>query len=306
MQRPNVQVAILLATYNGAKFIHKFMESLCSQNFLDFCVYIRDDGSTDSTIKITAQYADQLDLRFLKTDKRLGPAVGFFHIMAQAEENHDFYLFADQDDWWYADKVERAVAALSGRQEEIVLYCSRLEYVNEDLQHIGYSRIPKLLTIENAAVENVATGCTVAFTKRTRREVLKPVPYGFIMHDWWLYLFCAAMGHVIYDSKSSIKYRQHSNNAIGAATSAVEDFRRRWNRFNARDGGVHLLSHQLKAFLICYGDRLEPQHHKLLEQVLTAKNSRLGRFQLALHSPVTRQSLIDTLILRVLFLLGRY
>ena len=306
MPNSNAKVAILLATYNGGKYIHEFLESLCQQSYSNFCLYIRDDGSQDSTCQIAAGYADRLEIQFLSSESRLGPAVGFFEIMKQAEDSHDCYLFADQDDWWYADKVARAVAALEGRQEDIALYCSRLEYVNEQLEHIGYSRIPKLLTVSNAAVENVATGCTVAFTRRTRQDVLSANPHGFIMHDWWLYLFCAAMGQVIYDPAPSIKYRQHGGNAIGAATNVLEDFRRRWRRFAKRDGGVHLLSHQVRAFLACYGERLPRPHKELLERLMAGKRSFWHRLLLAARPPVARQSQGDTLVMRVLFLLGRY
>jgi glycosyltransferase involved in cell wall biosynthesis len=306
MPNSNAKVAILLATYNGGEYIQEFLESLCLQSHSDFCLYIRDDGSLDSTCQIAAGYTDRLEIRFLGAGERMGPAASFFRIMEQAHDSHDCYLFADQDDWWYEDKVERAVAALDSRQEEIALYCSRLEYVDDQLKHIGYSRIPKLLTVRNAAVENVATGCTVAVTRKTRREVLSANPRGFIMHDWWLYLFCASMGQVIYDPSPSIKYRQHGGNAIGAATNVLEDFRRRWRRFAKRDGGVHLLSHQAQAFLACYGERLPTQHKELLEGLISGKRSLWRRLLLAAWPPVARQSPGDTLVMRVLFLLGRY
>jgi glycosyltransferase involved in cell wall biosynthesis len=298
--------AILLATYNGAKYIGEFLDSLCAQSFQDFCIYVRDDGSTDTTLEIVSEYTSRLNIHILPSKERLGPAKGFFRIMEEAGEEHVCYLLADQDDFWYHDKVKRAVMALRNHADEVVLYCTRLEYVDEGLHHLDFSPVPRLLTLENAVVENVATGCTVAISRRARKEVLEPKPYDFIMHDWWLYMYCTAFGKVVYDLQPSIKYRQHGSNTIGAATGFLDDFRRRWKRFVKRDGGVHLLSRQVRAFLSCYGNRLKPQHRHLLNQLDAGTEHMATRLLIALHPPVSRQTRIDTFIMRFLFLIGRY
>lgn len=302
----NSRVAILLATYNGAQYIREFLDSLCAQSFNDFCVYVRDDGSVDATQDILNEYSSRLSMRLLPSHGRLGPAKSFFKILEEAGDEYECYMFADQDDCWYADKVERALVALQNHRDEVLLYCSRLEYVDEHLRHLKYSRIPRLLTLENAAVESVATGCTVAITPKVRKEVLASKPYDFIMHDWWLYLFSAAFGRVVYDATPSIKYRQHGSNTIGAATGAIDDFLRRWARFVRRDGGVHLLSRQIKAFLDCYGGELAPRKRQLLDMLDVENFNFFKRLLMTIHSPFARQSRLDTLILRFIFLIGRY
>lgn len=306
MPSSHIKVAILLATYNGEKYVQEFLESLALQSHSNFRLYVRDDGSSDATREIVGSFKNRLDIKFVDGSERLGPAAGFFQILMQAEAEHPLYFFADQDDWWHPEKLERALAAIDGRYEEVLLYCSRLEYVDENLQHIGFSRVPRILTFKNAVVENVATGCTVAFTNRVRRDVLDANPHGFIMHDWWLYLYCSAMGKVLYDPIASIKYRQHGGNAIGAATTALEDFRRRWRRFARREGGVHRLSGQAAAFLGCYGDRLSQAHRSILAKLLAGKKGVFGGLRLAIWAPVERQSFADTLVMRILFLLRRY
>ena len=299
-------IAVLLATYNGSDYISEFLDSLCDQSYKNFCLYVRDDGSTDSTLAILNEYSSRLAIEILPSDGRLGPAKGFLRIMEMAGTGHGCYLFADQDDWWYSDKVERVAAALLEHTDEVLLYCSRLEYVDEELRHLKYSPIPRILSIENAAVENVATGCTVGITQRMRLEVLAGKPYDFIMHDWWLYIYCSAFGRVIFDPLPSIKYRQHGSNTIGAATGLIDDFRRRWIRFTRRDGGVHLLSKQLKAFLYCHGAALNENNRRILDALVDGKEHFFMRLRLAILPPVIRQSRLDTFILRFLFLMGRY
>ena len=300
------RVAVLLATYNGAAYLRDFLDSLRAQSLSDFTLFVRDDGSTDSTLAVLAEHGGGLAIRLLPSSGRLGPARGFFAIMQAAGDDYDVYLFADQDDWWYADKIDRAVQALRARMGRVALYCTRLEYVDEKLAHIRYSPTPRLLCIENAAVQNVATGCTVAITAAVRQRVLDGKPHDFVMHDWWLYLFCTAFGEVIYDPEPSIKYRQHGGNAIGAATGVIEDLRRRLVRFSRREGGVHRLSDQIRAFLACHGTELDARQRQLLAQIVTARHSLRARLRMAIRPPFARQSRFDNLVLRVFFLLGRY
>lgn len=307
MQTENIaKVAVLLATYNGAKYLPDFLDSLCQQSFKDFRVYVRDDGSTDETAGIIQSYRSKLNLRLLQSNERLGPAKGFLQIMREADARHDCYLLADQDDFWYEDKIQRAFLALMNQKDKTTLYCSRLEYVDESLRHIGFSRPPRFLSFENALVENVATGCTVAISQRLCAEIVASEPFDVIMHDWWLYMYSTAFGEVIYDPNASIKYRQHGNNAIGAATSLWDDFHRRWVRFRRREGGVHRLSRQSKAFKYCYGAKLRPEYCKIIDRLIRGTQSLTDRFWLALRPPVYRQRRMDTLLLRCLFLLGRY
>ncbi|MDR6671376.1 glycosyltransferase family 2 protein [Rhizobium sp. 1399] len=300
------RVAILLATYNGAEFIAEFFDSLYEQTFKDFVIYARDDGSTDCTLQLIQSYSSKLEIVLLPSKERLGPARSFFDLMQRVEADFDCYMLADQDDVWYRDKIERAVDALSGLHNGIGLYCTRLEYVDRDLRRIALSRRPRLLSLRNAVVENVATGCSVAITARAKEEMLQRHPHDFIMHDWWMYMFCAAFGKVIYDPEPSIKYRQHGSNTIGAPNGFLDDLQRRWGRFTKRTGGVHLLSRQAKAFLACYGDKLSVADRKMLETVVGGTTSFSTRLQLSICPPVTRQMRLDTFIMRFLFLIGRY
>lgn len=298
-------VAVLLATYNGSEYIEEFLESLCMQSFRQFRIYVRDDGSTDNTLSLIALYAGRLDIRVIGSGQRLGAAKSFLELLRQTP-GHLYYMFADQDDYWYSDKIARVVSAMEGRCSEVVLYCSRLEYVDSQLKHLGYSRLPRLLSFQNAVVENIATGCTVAITRAVVDEVLIREPYDVVMHDWWLYMYCSAFGRVVYDPEASIKYRQHGNNVIGAATGPIDDFRRRWRRYVTEAGGVHPMSRQARAFLECYHNKLSSSDRSILERVVDGKKTFTARLRLFLSPPVLRQSKIDSFIMRFLFLLGRY
>jgi len=299
-------IAVLLATYNGARFISVFLDSLVRQSLKDFVVYVRDDGSSDDTIDIVRSYADKLDIVLLETQRRLGPARSFMALLRQAGDTHAYYAFADQDDYWNPTKLERASRALDGQDMEPSLYFSRVEYVDQNLSHLGFSPIYRRAGLSNALVENIAMGCTSVTNRAGRELILRTEPVSMIMHDWWVYIVISAFGRTFSDDFVSLQYRQHGNNTIGASVSLIEEYRKKVIRFMKQDRGIFRVSDQANQLMLCYGDRLSPDQRKMLDLLLDGKKSIFSRLRLCLFSPFARQRVVDTLILRGLFLLNRY
>ena len=108
----NKLVAILLATYNGEKFLVEQLDSLMSQSFKDFNVYVHDDGSTDSTCQILDQFCSRYDNIFLLDDPQnnRGAKGSFEWLLENVESN--YYMFCDQDDFWLKDKVTNTLTKL--------------------------------------------------------------------------------------------------------------------------------------------------------------------------------------------------
>jgi glycosyltransferase involved in cell wall biosynthesis len=309
---PKCKIAVLLATYNGSKYISEFLDSLVAQTYTDFKLIVRDDGSTDKTLEIIHSYSPKIKIAFIAANVRLGPANSFFELLMHVDDNFDLYFFADQDDYWQNSKIERAVDKLSAKKEQIALYCSRLEYVDDNLAHIKYSIIPKVIAFENALVENIAIGCTVALTRPARQLIIENPPCQIIMknwwfyHDWWIYIVIIAFGTVIYDEFPSIKYRQHDKNSVGAATNIFQDFNRRIKRFIRNDSGIFGLATQAIEFKRCYSCMLKEKQLDLLENIIDGKKSIIKRLKLAFASKLIRQRYFDTFILKTLFLIGRF
>ena len=185
------------------------------------------------------------------------------------------------------------------------MYCSRLEYVDQGLGHLGYSTIPRQLDFANALVENVVTGCTVVLNRCARDLIVARLPKTVLFHDWWCYLVVSAVGKVVYDPRPNIKYRQHANNHVGGTSSVLELFRRRLARFLRGNQGVNLLSSQALEFERCFGDLLTPRQRRVLARFLTVRGNLWTRLSYNRAMDVWRQSRIDTAILRTLILLGR-
>lgn len=302
------KVAVLLATYNGEKYLSEFLESLSAQSFKGFELFVRDDGSSDRTLNILADYSSRLSIIILEHTERLGAAKSFIQLLVESGGYFDCYMFADQDDYWHLEKIERAQAKLSEKKNEMpTLYCAGLELVDSSLSHISFPSPPRVISFNNALVENVATGCTIALNGKARRLVIDNLPRLLTMHDWWLYVIFSAIGKVVYDDFTALKYRQHDGNAVGAATNAYQDLVRRSKRFfSKKKGGVFGIADQAEEFYRCYSHHLNPQDAELVQSLVSGKKSLTGRLSLAFLSNFMRQKPLDTLILRVMFILGRF
>ncbi|GAB6042979.1 hypothetical protein JCM17961_36570 [Endothiovibrio diazotrophicus] len=223
-------VQVVMATYNGGRFIGEQLESLRRQSYRDWVLWVRDDGSTDDTLEVVRRHGEE-DSRIRLLDDRLGnqgPAGNFNALLAHAHARGARYVFlADQDDIWSHDKMERQLALLREREGDEGsttiprLMYSDLEVVDRDMKRIHRSfmrfemlrhetnPLPVLLT------QNFVTGCTM-LVNRALLEVALPIPPRVMMHDWWLALCAAASGRLHHLPEQTVRYRQHGGNQVGA------------------------------------------------------------------------------------------
>jgi glycosyltransferase involved in cell wall biosynthesis len=302
------EVSVILSSFNGARYLREQLDSLLGQSYPNLLIQVRDDGSSDGTRAILQDYAAQHANIRVDFGERLGIASSFFQLLEHAADGSEYFAFCDQDDVWYPDKIERAVSRLSALKPGIpALYCSRLEYVDADLNHLRFSRIPgRGLSFGSALVENSATGCTVVMNRAARDLIVRAPPGHCIMHDWWCYLVVAAFGVVIYDESPGLKYRLHAGNDTGAAVSFVDDFARRARRFWTNRHDSFRIHAQARAFAQLYADRLATDKRRLLDRFLASKRSGVDRIRFALSPGLHRQTRLDDAILRVLIVLGWY
>jgi len=299
------RVNVLLPTYNGARYLREQLESIEEQTLPIACITVRDDGSTDGSDVLVREWAEgRQNVRWLQ-GPRLGAVNSFFALLESCGDEFDYFAFADQDDVWFPDKIERAVYSLDrDGKEGPAMYCSRVEYVDESLGHIGYSQIPKRVDFANALVENIATGCTVVLNHSARSLLRRRVPQKTIMHDWWCYLVVSALGSVVFDERPGVKYRQHGGNFVGGTSSRMELFMRGITRFVRSSPGVRL-SDQAIEFRGCFGNSLTQQKQRILDRFLTVRGNLWARLCYNAAMDVRRQSWIDTATLRTMILMGR-
>ncbi|AZH31400.1 glycosyltransferase family 2 protein [Paenibacillus sp. M-152] len=311
LKRPNVQ--ILLSTYNGAAYLDEQVESLINQKDVNIQIIIRDDGSTDDTVaKLNAlkqRYPQQI---ILYPESNVGVIASFFDLIQKTSENFKFYAFCDQDDVWMPNKLSQAITLLKEKDgEQPLMYCSATQMVSQTLEPLKVwpADLARPLSFYNALIENVCVGCTMVINKETLQLVKKRIPASLkniIMHDWWIYLCVSSFGEVVFDPKPSILYRQHQNNVLGGSTDGwVSKWKKRLSRF-VKGKNRYILSKQARQFIQLYGQDLPRQLYTDLDCFLQNYQSGLfTRVQYIFRSPFYRQSLLDNLIYKLVFILGK-
>ena len=76
--------AILLSTFNGERFVSALLDSLVAQVDIQPVVYWRDDGSTESTVKIVRGYRGSIDMREISETERIGACASFLALLRAA------------------------------------------------------------------------------------------------------------------------------------------------------------------------------------------------------------------------------
>ena len=124
-------IAILMATYNGAKYLREQIDSILSQTSGLWHLYIHDDGSKDGTIEILNDYATRCaeTVTVLDYPSQGGALQNFMSLLEKVEA--DYYMFSDQDDVWYPTKVEKSYLAM---KEQEALHPDKPIIVHSDVR----------------------------------------------------------------------------------------------------------------------------------------------------------------------------
>lgn len=296
------KVQVLLSTYNGEKYLTEQLDSIINQSYTNITVLIRDDGSSDGTIRILESYKEQYKWIEYYIGENLGAKDSFLDLIKHADLSMDFFAFADQDDVWLPNKIKQAVEKLTTMdQSKPLLYCGNKTLVDEKLVliHSSIKEYNIRPSFGNALVENICTGCTSVMNIELLSLIRDNLPKFVIMHDWWFYLVASNFGEIYYDNESYILYRQHSNNVVGARSNYLDEFRSRVKDYKCNRGKV---SRQAYEFHRLYHKR--SKNIELQNYVIKAKKSLKYRITILNTNKIYRQRKIDNFIFKVLFLLG--
>ena len=222
-------IDILLATYNGEKYIEAQLDSILSQSYKNFRLLISDDFSKDRTREILKKYKEKDNrITLFFQEKNLGVVKNFEFLLNKVENK--YYMLSDQDDIWKNDKIEKSLKKIEETGAGLVY--TDLEVVDENLNVIyksywklkGFTkRANKCNTFESFYLNNYVTGCTIISRKEFIKDIL-PIPNTskYVLHDYWITLMVSQKSKIVSINEPLIKYRQHKNNKIGSKRKTDE------------------------------------------------------------------------------------
>lgn len=219
-------IDVLLATYQGAAFLEEQLNSIFGQTTLPSQIIIRDDSSTDDTLKILLKFKELYPhlITLLPSQRRLGVKGNFSELMQHSSAEYIF--FSDQDDIWNPNKIEMTLERMKKMERQYgkstpLLVHTDLIVVGSDLKliHPSFWKFtglnPKGAELNRLLAQNMITGCTMVINRALLEQAL-PIPNEAMMHDWWVGLVAAAFGYIDFISLPTLQYRQHLSNDVGA------------------------------------------------------------------------------------------
>jgi rhamnosyltransferase len=218
------KAAILLSTYNGEKYLMDLLDSIVNQDYPNYYIYIRDDGSTDKTMQIIAKS----ELASPKKVKTLYDSLGNIGFKKSFEQllmyaQADYYFYCDQDDIWMTNKLSALINDLGKTENNIpALAFSDMELIDRNCNRLYNSYLRKVnfrpKTIANIFYNDGVPGCSIGFNLELKYLYFEMKSEVFL-HDNYMFLLAKIFGKIYLVDKPLVKYRIHNANTIGLKKS---------------------------------------------------------------------------------------
>jgi glycosyltransferase involved in cell wall biosynthesis len=210
---------IILSTFNGERYLAEQLNSIVMVHYDGLEVLARDDGSTDATIDILNDFAQQFS--WFRISKNSGTHLGIANSYVQLLEESlhldlRYLSFCDQDDIWIGDRFSDASDYLDASIPTLLV--GSLTLVDKNSQPLKEARkFSKPGSHYFSIFFNQATGCALVINKELAKLIVLSKPHftNEILHDWRAYLLAAFFGEVKICDNEWVLYRQHDNNSVG-------------------------------------------------------------------------------------------
>jgi len=279
---PLPSCAILLATYNGELYLKKQLDSLFTQTYNHFTLYISDDASTDNTLKIIEEYMNCYDnIKLFCNKKPLGHVKNFEKLLSLCDEK--YIAFCDQDDIWESDKLQIEIDAIL-KYENNAQAC----LVHSDLSMIDSHEkkiYPSYFVYRNYLLKNKkdlghilgpcgVMGNTIVMNKKLKELVL-PFPDTLDVHDYWIAVNCELFGKRVTLPQQLVRYRIHNTNS-----SNTSDTLKKINHINSNGVNLPNLGTNRKYFLPKLLAKANDDDKKILKAYLEYLEFKKNRFNI--------------------------
>lgn len=211
-------IDILLATYNGEKYIQQQLYSLLAQTYTNWRLLVHDDGSTDKTIEIVKKF-QEIDSRIILIEDGIkcgGAGANFLHLLRNYADS-ECVIFCDQDDIWLENKLEVMYERLKEEKDPCAVFVNGYLYTPQE-GIIGEIPSPKLEKFKDLFfIAGGLQGCSLMFNRKLL-NIIKNYDGYMVMHDFLITLGVISFGKLIYLDDKLMLYRQQHE---GKTTSNV-------------------------------------------------------------------------------------
>lgn len=209
------KLCILMATFNGEKFLKQQMQSILDQSYSKFDLYVNDDGSRDKTLDIIKSFSikdNRVHVLNIK-DNNNGQLYNFDKLMRYVNNmEYEYIMFSDQDDIWYKDKILETLRFMKSKENGPTLV-----YTNYNENNISGSiknKYDNFFPTEEHSIllfQNWIMGCTVMINNKLLKYS-GSIPPEADNHDNWVMLLALTYGNIFYLDHVTMLHRLHNDN----------------------------------------------------------------------------------------------
>ena len=281
----NVNISVVLCTYNGSKYLKKQLDSILHQTLSPSEIIIVDDYSKDDTVKILKEYAsNNKKIKLYFNEENIGPILSFKKAIFLAE--NEYIALCDQDDIWFNNKLELQLSEISKLEDptskplvhfhDLKLMDQNDKVINDSFWSIHKINV-KNINFKFLFMNNIITGCTCVINNQMKKELLKSDMKSIMMHDYLIALIAYGFGIVVYHENPLMYYRSHSTSVTSKRRmSVINRLKTFFKEIYKKD---YLLPNilQMKQFLNLYYDLIYEDNRKDIEEFVSLKESSLLR-----------------------------
>lgn len=219
-----MKIDILMATYNGSRYIESQIFSILSQTYKNWNLIIHDDGSNDDTLEIVKKFSF-IDnrIKIIEDDVKCGGAgLNFMHMLKFSDA--EYIMFCDQDDIWFDNKIELLLKTIRIKDNKIpqVVYSNSYVWIpNEGIKGLSTLTFPQKIN-QFLFLNSGMQGCSAMFNSKMHNLIMS-YKGEISMHDHILHLSGICFGEIEYMPSTLMLYRNHDNNVTGATSTSTTD-----------------------------------------------------------------------------------
>ncbi len=230
------RVEVLMATYNtNIKYLREQIESILSQTYKNISLIISDDNSSKKQVQDIIKEYEQKDdrVKIYIQEENLGYIRNFEFLLK--ESTAKYIMFADHDDIWYENKIEKSLKKLQQENVDLV-YCNSTQIDGEGKvykqNYFKYKNVPLINKNGKLAISRcVGIGCSQIFTDEVKKKML-PFTDEVMAHDWLASFIANENKGIAYIEEPLFGYRLHNTNVFGGRSLAQN--LKRWENENGK------------------------------------------------------------------------
>ncbi len=176
----NSTIDIIIPNFNKAKYISECLDSIISQTYKNWKIYLIDDNSQDNSKEVLLKYQNFENIKIFILEKNRGPS--FCRNLGIQKSDSEYIAFMDSDDFWPKDKLEKQILAMQ-KNDYSFTYTDYYFFFNDDLKKMTKTNLPRFYDYKNFINHSSMSTSSILI----KRKLLNKILFKEVNHEDYLF-----------------------------------------------------------------------------------------------------------------------